>query len=84
MNMEKNNGVEFALSQLEFSELSPDKLPLAYKNKLGVFVIVARISGLQALVQDAESASPEVISTAELAEKWSGEVIRLQGAFAAL
>ncbi len=30
-------------------------------------------------MQDAESASPEVISTAELAEKWSGEVIRLQG-----
>lgn len=75
----KDNGVEFALGQLEFSELSPDKLPLAYKNKQGVFVIVARISGLQALVQDAESASPEVISTAELAEKWSGEVIRLQG-----
>ena len=75
----KENGVDLTLGQLKLSQLTPDKLPLAYKNKQGEFVIAARISGREVLVQETESASPKILSLTELEEQWCGEVIRMQG-----
>lgn len=72
-------GMSLKLGRLQLARLSPEQLPLAYRRKTGAFVVLARLSGEQALIQGAQAESPQVISRSELDNEWSGEVIFLQG-----
>ncbi|PKG38883.1 type I secretion system permease/ATPase [Psychromonas sp. Urea-02u-13] len=74
------NNVNFIQSSLPVNKLSSDMLPLAFKNKAGRYVVLAKMSSEQALIQSPEEAEPQVVSLDELKKNWSGEVIIMQGA----
>jgi len=76
--LRRNHGVKLILNRLSLSKLDPKQLPLAYKNKAGVFVILARVSESQALIQHPFKSSPEVMTFSALEAEWAGEVIELK------
>lgn len=53
-------------------------LPLAWRNQSGEFMLLARLSDTQALVQRPSMPTPDMLDRQQLAEQWSGEVIRLR------
>jgi ATP-binding cassette subfamily B protein RtxB len=74
----KFNNVRFHLRHFSFSSVDTRQLPLAYENKQGEFVILAKLSDSQALIQSPLSSSPEVITLTELENSWGGSVIELR------
>jgi ATP-binding cassette subfamily B protein RtxB len=74
----KDSGVKVILHSLQYGKIFPGQLPLVFKNKSGLFIILARISDEQALIQSPFKSSPEVISIEELHSQWAGEVIELK------
>lgn len=75
----KAHGVNLCLGRLSHAKITPEALPLAFRQKDGGFVVLARISDEQALIQKPDAPSPEVLSLHELYAQWSGEIITLQG-----
>ncbi|MCC8375873.1 MULTISPECIES: peptidase domain-containing ABC transporter [Photorhabdus] len=73
----KAHDVDLALCRLKFPKMTPKLLPLAFRDKQGGFIVLARLSTDQALIQSPYAVSPEILSINELAARWSGEVIRL-------
>tara|TARA_R110001606_G_scaffold173508_1_gene319803 strand:+ start:57 stop:1964 length:1908 start_codon:yes stop_codon:yes gene_type:complete len=53
-------------------------LPIAYLQKGGDFVILARVTDEQALIQRPDSMTPEILTHDTLKAQWSGEVVSLQ------
>ncbi|OWO80000.1 type I secretion system permease/ATPase [Photorhabdus luminescens] len=72
--------VNLALCHLKFLKLTPKLLPLAFRDKQGGFVVLARLSTDQALIQSPYAVSPEMLPINELEARWSGEVIQLREA----
>ncbi|WP_084605250.1 type I secretion system permease/ATPase [Psychromonas aquimarina] len=76
----KANSVNLAVSRLTLAKVSPEMLPLAFRNRAGLYVVLAKISSDQALIQSPEASGPELLSIDELQTQWGGQVIVLQGA----
>lgn len=75
----KKNDVSFKTKKINLNVISSNDLPIAYKQKNGGFVILARMSDDKVLIQDPKESSPTKIDSSTLDENWSGEVIRLSG-----
>ncbi|MDZ5641683.1 type I secretion system permease/ATPase [Enterobacter sp. A103] len=71
--------VKFVSHKMSVKKLNPDKLPLAYQTRQGAFVLLAKMSGEQVLIQQPSHDTPEVISLTELESQWQGHVIELKG-----
>ena len=76
----RTNSVNLVLSKLTLTKISPEILPLSFKNRAGLFVVLAKISSDQALIQSPEASGPTLLSIDELQTQWGGQVILLQGA----
>lgn len=76
----KCSGVPLRLERLAINKLSTNLLPLALRRRRGDFVVLARLSDSQALIQSPTSNVPEIISRECLAHEWEGEVIRVRQA----
>lgn len=75
----EDHGVTFCVTKLKIENINKKNLPLTYRQNDGSFVLLAKISDEQALIQRAPHNSPEILSIDELHTAWSGEVILLQG-----
>lgn len=75
----KAHKVRLKLHQISIEKIKSSQTPLAFKQKDGGFVILARISDEQALIQFSDKDTPEIISHNELSEMWDEQVIFLQG-----
>ncbi|WP_422420430.1 peptidase domain-containing ABC transporter [Pseudomonas sp. GZD-222] len=71
-------GVNLRLERLSLRKLTPKLLPLVWRTQAGDFVLLARLSDAQALIQSPSASTPDVIERTQLTEQWSGEVIRLR------
>nr|WP_246888721.1 ABC transporter transmembrane domain-containing protein [Pseudomonas chlororaphis] len=71
-------GVELRLERLALARLTSKMLPLVWRDRSGAFILLARLSDAQALVQRPAAHTPDVLDRAQLTEEWSGEVIRLR------
>lgn len=71
-------GVDLRLRRLDLRALKPQMLPLAWRTCAGDYLLLARLSQTQALVQSPLSSTPQIISCEQLAQAWTGEVIRLR------
>ncbi len=74
----RNAGVDLRLERLALTRLTPKMLPLVWRNQSGEFMLLARLSDTQALVQRPLMPTPDMLDRLQLAEQWSGEVIRLR------
>lgn len=74
----RNAGVDLRLERLALARLTPKMLPLVWRNHSGEFMLLARLSDTQALVQRSSMPTPDMLERQQLAEQWSGEVIRLR------
>ncbi len=74
----KTHGVNLRVRKLKFTQITEDKLPLAYRQQNGQFVVLARLSGTQALIQSPEADSPQIINKKEIENNWDGEIILLE------
>lgn len=74
----KASGVNLALKRFNYSRISTEHLPIAFRDKQGGFVILAKMSDEQALIQSPDSSLPELISLQELESRWLGQVVLLQ------
>ena len=74
----RNAGVDLRLERLALTRLTPKMLPLVWRNQSGEFMLLARLSDTQALVQRPSMPTPDMLDRLQLAEQWSGEVIRLR------
>lgn len=74
----RNAGVDLRLERLALARLTPKMLPLVWRNHSGEFMLLARLSDTQALVQRPSMPTPDMLDRPQLAEQWSGEVIRLR------
>ncbi|MCG9555761.1 type I secretion system permease/ATPase [Vibrio sp. Isolate31] len=72
----KESGGQLRLKRLKEKKLTAAELPLAYKQKSGGFVVLAKLSDKQALVQHPHQASPEVIPIETLQDEWTDQVIQ--------
>jgi len=75
----KENQVQIKLSRLKFKKLDNQQVPLAFKQKSGGYVVLARLSDDQALIQIMGENNPSIISRDELAAQWSGDIIQVLG-----
>jgi ATP-binding cassette subfamily B protein RtxB len=75
----KTNDVNLGVSKLKLAKISAKMLPLAFKNSDGLYVVLAKISADQALIQSPEASGPTLLSIDELQAQWGGVVITLQG-----
>lgn len=71
-------GADLRLERLALGKLSANMLPLAWRTREGEFVVLARLSDTQALVQRPFASTPDVIERNQLSRDWGGEVIRLR------
>lgn len=74
----RNAEVDLRLERLALTRLTPKMLPLVWRNQSGEFMLLARLSDTQALVQRPSMPTPDMLDRLQLAEQWSGEVIRLR------
>ena len=72
---DKTDG-QLRLKKLSEEKLTTAHLPLAYQTKDGKFVVLARLSEDQALIQKADESAPEVISRQDLKQQWAGQTIQ--------
>nr|WP_238156244.1 MULTISPECIES: ABC transporter transmembrane domain-containing protein [Pseudomonas] len=72
------NGIDLRLERLSLHKLTSKMLPLAWRNRAGDFFLLARLSETQALIQSPLAGTPDVIERDQLAEQWSGQVIRVR------
>ncbi|CCN45280.1 conserved membrane hypothetical protein [Vibrio nigripulchritudo MADA3029] len=75
-NVSKESGGQLRLKRLKEKKLTAAELPLAYRRKSGGFVVLAKLSDKQALVQHPHQTSPEVIPIETLQEEWTDQVIQ--------
>lgn len=75
----KETGSVFAIKKMKLTKVKTDRLPIAFKDISGKYILLAKISADQALIQSSESALPELISLDELQNRWSGRVILQKG-----
>lgn len=78
--IKKKHRVSICFKYLNVKKVTNEMLPLAFKTKDGTFSILAQMSEQQALIQKVSSATPDVISVAELEKNWANEVILLKQA----
>ncbi len=67
---------QLRLKRLTENTLTASHLPLAYQQHDGEFVVLARLSDDQALIQRHHEHAPQVISRTTLQEAWAGKVIQ--------
>ncbi|ASM95434.1 type I secretion system permease/ATPase [Vibrio vulnificus] len=67
---------QLRLKRLKEKKLAASHLPLAYQQHDGEFVVLARLSDEQALIQRHHEHVPQVISRTTLQEVWAGQVIQ--------
>ncbi|KZN52670.1 hypothetical protein N474_22815 [Pseudoalteromonas luteoviolacea CPMOR-2] len=73
----KYNNAKLKLKSLKLDKVSQESLPLAFKDKSGKFIVLARVSDDQALLQAPDSETPHIISLKELELNWTEQVIML-------
>lgn len=78
MQYGKGNNCTFRLERLSYDDMTPQILPIMYQQDDGNFVVLARISDGQALIQSPDSLTPEILSCKTLQSQWRGKVISLQ------
>ncbi|MGL5099458.1 MAG: ABC transporter transmembrane domain-containing protein, partial [Fusobacteriaceae bacterium] len=64
-----------SLSKLKERNISSSDLPLAYRQINGGFIVLAKISNDQVLIQRPSERTPDIISRDALKNEWTGEVI---------
>ncbi|PNO61685.1 peptidase domain-containing ABC transporter [Aeromonas hydrophila] len=64
-----------SLSKLKEKNISSSDLPLAYRQSNGGFIVLAKISDDQALIQRPSERTPDIISRETLKNEWTGDVI---------
>jgi ATP-binding cassette subfamily B protein RtxB len=74
----KTAGVNFSHKLFNLSKVTSEHLPMAFRDKQGGFVILAKISAEQALIQSPDLSLPGLISLHELESRWDGKVILLK------
>ncbi|WP_145506314.1 peptidase domain-containing ABC transporter [Yersinia alsatica] len=57
------------------NRVKPEQLPLAFRDTQGQFILLARLSDNQALLQYADSQQPKIINHQELSALWGGVVL---------
>lgn len=57
------------------NRVKPEQLPLAFRDTQGRFILLARLSDNQALLQYADSQQPKIINHHELSALWGGVVL---------
>lgn len=57
------------------NRVKPEQLPLAFRDTQGRFILLARLSDNQALLQYADSQQPKIINHHELSDLWGGVVL---------
>lgn len=72
------NDIDLRLERLPLRKLTSKMLPLAWCTRDGDFVLLARLSETQALIQSPLASNPEVIERSQLSEHWGGKVIRVR------
>lgn len=76
----KANNCIFRFECLNYDDITSHMLPIAYLQKGGDFVILARVTNEQALIQRPDSMTPEILTHDTLKTQWSGETVSLQDA----
>lgn len=72
----KENFIQIKIiKNLSLERVKHSQCPLVFKNKLGKFAVLARVSEKDALLQDPFSSAPEIVSLENLMESWSGTVL---------
>lgn len=62
----------FRLQKLRLEKLRPEHLPMAFRDREGKFILLARINEEQALLQYSDTDQPQIIDRAELGNLWGG------------
>lgn len=57
------------------NRVKPEQLPLAFRDTQGRFILLARLSDNQALLQYADSQQPKIINHQELSALWGGVIL---------
>ncbi len=68
-------GLKAKLVSTDLSRLPQTPLPALAADPEGHFVILARVDAEQVLIQDPRVERPQVLSAAEFAQRWNGELI---------
>ncbi|SON51763.1 type I secretion system permease/ATPase [Vibrio tapetis] len=76
----QSNNVNLVSRKSSLDTITPEMLPLAFKDSKGLYVVLAKMSSSQALIQRPESNTPELLKIEELQSLWLGTVLILQGA----
>ena len=72
--------VSFKSTKKPLVKVTPNQLPLVYKQKNGSYAVLARLKEDQALIQMPDQPTPQIISYEDLESQWSGELIFLTDA----
>ncbi|MCH7371016.1 type I secretion system permease/ATPase [Aeromonas sp. MR16] len=75
ISLSKEIDGHLSLIKLNEKKISSFDLPLAYRQRNGGFVVLAKISDDQVLIQRPDERAPNIISREKLKSEWSGEVI---------
>lgn len=67
--------VRFRIRKQALEKIKPQQLPLAFRDREGKFILLARINGQQVLLQPADSLQPQVISYQDLCLLWGGVIL---------
>jgi ATP-binding cassette, subfamily B, bacterial HlyB/CyaB len=73
----KHLGLKAGSIKTEWAKLSGTPLPAMAKRKNGQYVVLAKIDGNKALIQDPEEGHPLVFSRAQFESAWSGQLLLL-------
>lgn len=73
----KHLGLKAGSIKTEWAKLSGTPLPAIAKRKNGHYVVLAKIDGNKALIQDPEEGHPIVFSRAQFEMAWSGQLLLL-------
>ncbi|WP_145479607.1 peptidase domain-containing ABC transporter [Yersinia similis] len=67
--------VRFKIRKQALEKIRPEQLPLAFRDRQGNFILLARMNEQQVLLQYADSEKPQVVSYQFLSEVWGGLVL---------
>ncbi|MGR5164787.1 type I secretion system permease/ATPase [Vibrio owensii] len=79
LTLSKANQVQIKSRRLTLKSLENQHVPLAFRQKNGCYVVLARLSDEQALLQVIGEDNPRIITRKALTEQWSGDVIQVLG-----
>ncbi|MGE4799774.1 peptidase domain-containing ABC transporter [Yersinia hibernica] len=73
--LSRATSLRFNIKKQPLNKIKTKQLPLAFRDAQGRFIVLARLSDNQALVQYADSKKPKIINYQELSMMWGGVVL---------